>query len=110
MLRKANKVFSVKLWLLLGLILISTGCTPASYSASEAITGGIIGGGLGTGLGALFGSEVGNYTENMALNAAIGAGIGLIGGALLHEQHQEIDRQKALVARQAQLIDENQKE
>jgi len=88
---------------------LSCGCSPASYSSTEGIVGGLAGSAVGSGVGALIGSQAGNMGTNIALNAAIGGGMGLLSGAILHEHNLQVARDREIVLREAELIDENQR-
>ena len=88
-----------------------TGCSPAGLASTEGMFGGLAGAAVGSGVGALLADQSGgSMGKNIALNAAIGAGVGLLGGSILGENNLKIQRQREIVLREAELIDENQRE
>lgn len=91
-------------------VCFTTGCSPAAYSSSEGIVGGLIGSAMGSGVGAYFGSVEGNMTKNILANAAIGGGLGLLGGSMMYENNLQLERQREVVVREAEMIDKNQRE
>ncbi|HQH27714.1 MAG TPA: hypothetical protein PLP17_09990, partial [Oligoflexia bacterium] len=94
----------------LSMILSLHACSPASYTSTESLIGGLTGGAIGSGIGYYFGDTYGNMTDNVMLNGAPGAGIGILGGAMLADRNLVVERQREIVKREAELIDQNQRE
>lgn len=93
-----------------GTILLAAGCSPASMFSQEGAIAGLITSGIGAGAGYAVGNQIGKKTENTLLGAGTGAALGLMAGGLLHEQNLRTAKQRAVVVREARMIDSNQKE
>lgn len=97
---------------LLSLALITSmgACSLGSYATGPGLVGTLAGGALGAGAGHLLGQRIGNTTKNTALVGGIGAATGLLVGAAVHEQRQQIIKEKEAVIREARRIDARQRE
>lgn len=78
--------------------------------SQEGAVASLITSGIGAGAGYAVGNEIGKKTENTLLGAGIGAGLGLMAGGLLHEQNLKVAKARAIVVREARMLDRNQKE
>ena len=93
-----------------GSILLCSGCAPSSMFSQEGGVAGLIMSGVGAGAGYAVGNQIGKKTENTLLGAGTGAALGLMAGGLLHEQNLRTAKARAVVVREARMIDSNQKE
>lgn len=94
----------------LGATVLLSGCSPTSSISPEIFTGTALGTAAGSSVGWIFSREYGNTAQNLLVNGAIGAGVGLLAGTLLHERNVKLAQERQVVIREAEVIDESQKE
>lgn len=109
MMRTSFKLL-LSLSLLFALLFGGVGCSASSLLTTEGVAGTALGTIGGTGVGYFVGEQLGKKTENMALAGGIGAGLGMLVGGMLHERNVSEVRARQVLVREAQVVNENQRE